>query len=446
MIAEGPGAASEGDINITSRRARWQAENLHSMARELLARDAQAYLHQSLSTPCLNALVSVDGSWLEDLDGRRFLDFHGNSVHQVGYGHPVVIQAIKDQLDTLPFCPRRYTNEPAVRFAERLGALAPGGLSKVLMAPGGSEAISIALKLARWATGRYKTVSMWDSFHGATLDAISVGGEEIFRRGVGPLMAGSEHVPPPDPTRCPLGCGNECTMACASYLEYVLEREGDVAAVVAEPVRCTTAVIPPATYWRRIREACDRHGTLLIFDEIPTCLGRTGRMFATELTGVVPDILTIGKGLGGGVWPLAAIIAHEDLDVAQEIALGHFTHEKSPVGAAAALATLDVIQDERLVERSQVLGASYVASLREMSRRHPQVVGVRGQGLLVAMELAEVGFAEEVLYQCLSRGLSFKVSAGKVLTLTPPLTISEQDLDLSVKVLDESLAAAASTS
>jgi 4-aminobutyrate aminotransferase len=157
----------------------------------------------------------------------------------------------------------------------------------------------MALRLARVATGRHKTVSMWDSFHGASLDASSVGGERMFRGDVGPLLPGTEHVPPPDASHCVFGCAGRCTLRCADYVEYVLEREGDVAAVVAEPVR-SIPVIPHPEYWSRVRAACDRHGALLVFDEIPQCLGRTGRMFASEHWGVVPDVLVLGKGWAAG--------------------------------------------------------------------------------------------------------------------------------------------------
>ena len=173
----------------------------------LLDEDARYFLHQSLSTPCLNALQSCQGAWIEDVEGRRYLDFHGNNVHQVGFGHPRVIAAIKQQIDTLSFCTRRYTCEPAIALARKLAELAPGDLQRVLFAPGGTSAIGMALKLARIATGRFKFISMWDSFHGASLDAISVGGEAMFRNGVGPLLPGCEHVPPPDHRHCPFHCG-----------------------------------------------------------------------------------------------------------------------------------------------------------------------------------------------------------------------------------------------
>lgn len=433
------GSGTEGDINVSPLRKRWQNSHVNGPTHELLHRDGEAFLHQTLSTPCLNALKSAQGAWIEDIEGRRYLDFHGNMVHQIGYVHPVVIAAIKEQLDLLPFCPRRYTNDKAVQLAEALGKIAPGELSKVLFAPGGSAAIGIALKLARIATGRHKTISMWDSFHGASLDAASVGGEERFRKEIGPLLPGTEHVPPPDPRRCPLGCGHTCSYACASYLEYVLEREGDVAAVIAEPTRCTTVVSPPPGYWRRIRQACESHGALLIFDEIPTAFGRTGKMFSCEWSEVVPDILVVGKGLGAGVLPLAAVIAHPDLDVADDYSIGHYTHEKNPVCCAAALAMLDVIESDGLVERSRLLGEKALVRLRAFAASASSVVEVRGLGLLIGIELQDAAQAEACMYRCLSLGLSFKVSSGNVLTLAPPLNIREEDLDLALDIVERSI-------
>src|SRR3989454_1713798 len=246
----------------------------------------------------------------------------------------------------------------------------------------------MALKLARVATGRFKTISMWDSFHGASLDAISIGGEAIFRRGIGPLLPGTEHVPPPDPPHCPFACGTQCSLQCARYIEYVLEKEGDVAAVVAETVR-STPYIPPPDYWRTIRAACDRHGALLILDEIPHCLGRTGKMFTCEHYDVVPDMLVIGKGLGGGVFPLAALIARADLNVMGDRALGHYTHEKSPVACAAALAALEAIESEGLLAKARVLGDCALARLRAMMAEHPLIGDVRGLGLLLGVELVK---------------------------------------------------------
>ena len=429
--------AAEGDVNLSARRADWQARHVGAAARALLEEDARYFLHQSLSTPCLTAIKSASGIWLEALDGQRIMDFHGNSVHQLGHGHPRVVAAMKLALDTLPFSPRRYTNAYAVELARKLAQLS--GLEKVLFAPGGAEAIGMALKLARLATGRHKTISMWDSFHGASLDAISLGGEALFRSDIGPLLPGTEHVQPCDPRHCNFGCGGSCNLRCADYVDYVLAKEEDVAAVVVETVRSTDVQVPPPEYYRKLRAACDRHGALLILDEIPVCLGRTGTMFAYEPYGIRPDMVVLGKGLGGGIFPMAALIARADLDIAADRALGHYTHEKSSVGCAAALAALEVIEEERLLERSRHLGGRALARLKSI--RHTSISDVRGIGLLLAVELNDAELAEEVLYRCLARGLSFKVGQGNVLVLAPPLPVSESDLDRALGIVEESLGA-----
>ena len=441
---------SEGEINLSPRRQAWSREHLDETTRHWLEEDARYFLHQSLSTPCLDVLARCEGAWLEDLQGRRFLDFHGNSVHQVGFGHPRVVQAIREQMETLPFCTRRYTNIPAIELARKLTELAPGSQSKVLFAPGGAAAVGIALKLARMATGRFKTLSMWDSFHGASLDTISVGGEAIFRQDIGPLLPGTEHVPPPDAQHCPWDCGGSCSLKCAEYVDYVLDKEGDIGAVVAETVR-STPFIPPADYWKTIREACDRHGALLILDEVPHCLGRTGKMFTCEHYGIVPDMVVIGKGLGGGIFPLAAVIARAGLDVAPDRALGHFTHEKNPVACAAALATIAVIEEERLLENARDLGDYALGRMQDMKRKHPVIGDVRGLGLLMGMELVRdrksndraTDLAEEVMYEALARGLSFKLTMGSILTLTPPLTLTRDEMDGAMDILDACLTQAA---
>jgi 4-aminobutyrate aminotransferase len=436
--------SAEGDVNLSPRRRAFTARH-DAATQALLAADADVFLHQSLSTPCLDALASCDGIWLTDVAGRRIMDFHGNSVHQVGYRHPDVMAAVRHQLDTLPFAPRRYTNQVAINLGAKLAALAPDPLGKVLFAPGGALAIGMALKLARVATGRHKTLSLWDSFHGASLDAISIGGEAVFRKGIGPLMPGAEHAPPCDPAACRFDCGGTCNARCAEYLDYVLGKEEDIGAVIIETIRSTDVAIPPPEYYRIVRDACDRHGALLILDEIPICLGRTGHMFAFERYGIVPDMVVLGKGLGGAMFPMAALVARRDLDVAADRALGHYTHEKSPVGCAAALATIGVIEREGLCARAEALGAAALARMRSLKARHPIVGEVRGAGLLLAIELVRDGRpardeAEQVLYACLEHGLSFKIGQGNVLVLSPPLVIAQDDLDRAFDILDATLA------
>jgi len=440
---------SEGDINISPQREAWQKEHLDTKSRALLDEDARYFLKQSLSTPCLNTMRACQGIYIEDLQGRRYMDFHGNNVHQVGFGNPEVIAAVKKQLDALSFCTRRYTNQAAVDLARKLAEIAPGQLNKSLFCPGGAEAVGIALKLARIATGRHKTISMWDSFHGATLDTISIGGEAVFRQDMGPLLPGTEHVPPADEYRCVFGCSNRggCDLACANYVEYILEKEGDIAAVIAEPIR-STPYIPRPEYWQKIRQACDKHGALLIFDEIPHALGRTGKMFTFENFEVIPDMVVLGKGLGGGILPLAAIVAQEKLDVAAERALGHYTHEKNPVACAAALAAIDYIEENKLVEHAHNLGQYSLGRLKEMKERHALIGDVRGLGLFLGIELVKdkktrerAGKeAEAVMYACLSKGLSFKLTMENIITLTPALIITQKEMDHALDIIETCIA------
>ncbi|AZV77371.1 aspartate aminotransferase family protein [Parasedimentitalea marina] len=436
---------TEGESNTSDARKAWLKQSIGPNSAPLLARDSDAFLHQSLSSPCVSTIAKADGIWIEDKDGRRFMDFHGNSVHHIGYGHPRLVQAIKDQLDDLPFAPRRFTNEPAVELAEKLAEIAPGDLSKVLFTTGGSDANEVALKIARAATGRFKTLSFWDAFHGAGMGAASVGGEATFRSHIaGPLLAGTEHVAPFHPTRCPYGHKTleDSAMACANMLEYVLEREGDVSAVIAEAMRAVP-IVPPPGFWKAIRAACDRHGALLILDEIPTGLGKTGKMFCCEHDEIVPDILTVGKALGGGILPIAACIVRPELDVCGDFAIGHYTHEKNPVTARAALTTIQIIQDEGLVDRAAELGHYALERLNNQLGDCPIVGDIRGRGLMFGIEIvtnrtdktADVSRAETIYYASLAAGLSFKISAGSVLTLSPPLTISRDDLDRALDIV-----------
>jgi 4-aminobutyrate aminotransferase len=457
-LKEGSPPLAESEINRSPRRHAWQEAHHDDATQQLLAEDARYFLHQSVSTPCLSAIRHAEGIWIEDTAGRRYRDFHGNNAHHLGYGHPRLIAAIKRQLDELPFAPRRFTCEPAVELARRLVEISPPGLDKALFATGGSDAVEIALKLARAATGRFKTLSFWDAFHGAGFGAASVGGEAMFRSGpIGPLLTGAEHVAPFACYRCPYGypCDDAgqprldvCRLTCANLVRYALEKEGDIAAVIAEPARAAP-YIPPPGFWQTVREACNAHGALLIFDEIPTGLGKTGRLFACEHDEVIPDILVLGKALGGGVLPIAAVLARAELDVGGAWAFGHYTHEKNPVTCRAALTTLEIIEDEGLVDNALRQGERTLQRLREMQVRHPLIGDVRGRGLLLGVELVSdrerktpaIDAAEEVLYRALSQGLSFKTSLGNVLTLTPPLIITAAEMDAALDILEDCITA-----
>ncbi|MEM7778069.1 MAG: aspartate aminotransferase family protein [Pseudomonadota bacterium] len=444
---------TEGEANTSEERAKWASSNAMPASSSLLKRDADVFMHQSLSSPCVSTIRKAEGIWIEDFEGRRYMDFHGNSVHHVGWSHPKVIDAIKAQLDDLPFSPRRFANEPAVALAEKLADIAPGSLGKVLFTTGGSDANEVAMKIVRAATGRFKTLSFWDSYHGSGFGACSVGGEATFRSHIaGPLLPGAEHVAMYHPTQCPYGHQtlDDSADACARMIEFVLAREGDIAAVIAEPMRAIP-IVPPPGFWKRVREACDRYGALLVFDEIPTSLGKTGKMFACEHDGVVPDIVTMGKALGGGVLPIAACIARPELDVCGDFAIGHYTHEKNPVTAAAALATINVIEADGLVERAEELGKYALSRLLDFATTCEIVSDVRGRGLMFGVEITSdrstnvpnPAAAERIYYRCMNEGLSFKVSAGNVLTLSPPMTIAKLDLDRALSTVEDAVRAEA---
>ena len=219
------------------------------------------------------------------------------------------------------------------------------------------------------------------------MDAISIGGERLFRKDVGPLLPGCAHIPPPMRGKCHFNCPDENHDGCIDYLKYVIELEGDIGALIAEPMRWTTVELPPKNYWRRVREICDQNEILLIFDEIPSAIGRTGRMFVCEHFSVIPDMLVIGKGLGGGIFPMAALLVREDLDVTGDRALGHYTHEKSSVGCAAALATINCLFEDKLIENAISLGQRGLQRLTEIKAKHPIVHEVRGLGLFFGIEL-----------------------------------------------------------
>lgn len=436
-------AHAEGDTNLADWRRR-MADTADPDTRRLLAEDARLFLHQSLSTPCMDVVDHAQGATLHCRGGEK-LDFHGNNVHQTGFAHPVVIEAIRMQLDRLVFCPRRFTNATAIELAAKLVAIAPAPLSKVLFAPGGAEAVSMALKFARLATGRYKTVSFWDSFHGATLDAISIGGERLFRDGMGPLLPGSLHMPPPVVPPSHRESAAIEAMRDPDYLDYLMRKEGDIGAFIAEPFRYSLALHPPADYWKQIHRICKRHGALLIFDEMPVCLGRTGQWFACQHYDVTPDILILGKGLGGGIIPFAAMLAKPELDIGQNHALGHFTHEKSPVASAAALATISVIENAYLLRQTRCKGREVLETLKGLKSRHDGIGTVTGIGLQLAIELVDkkgkpdIERAGRVLHNSLTKGLSFKIAGGNILSLAPPLNVTDSELSSAISILEQAL-------
>jgi 4-aminobutyrate aminotransferase len=436
----------EGDSNLSEGRKAWQALQNDPETINQLKADAAVFIHQALSTPCLDVLASCEGIYITNVQGKRYMDFHGNSVHQLGYRNAYILDKVKAQMDVLPFSPRRFTNLPAIELANKLCTLLPKNLSRVLFAPGGTSAISMALKLARLVTGKHKVISFWDSFHGASIDAIAAGGELEFRTGLGPLMPGVERVPPPNSYRS-LFKGLDNDMAYADYLEYIIEKEGDFGAFIAEPIRNTDVQIPSVAYWKRVRSICSKHKILLILDEIPTAFGRTGKMFAHEHFGIEPDILCLGKGLGAGVMPLAAIVAREEYNHFGQVSLGHFTHEKSPLAATAGLAMLEYLEQQDVLNHVLQMGDYMKNRLDAMKEKYTLIGDIRGLGLLWGVELVSNRITKEkaskksdaILYDCLQNGLSFKVSQGNTLQLAPPLIINKAELKSAMDILENAI-------
>ncbi|TOB19567.1 aspartate aminotransferase family protein [Vibrio parahaemolyticus] len=439
---------SEGDVNTTPARQAWNASMDDERTQALLKRDSEVFLHQAMSTPCLDTLEAAEGIYIQDATGKKYMDFHGNNVHQLGYGHPHVIKRVQEQIAKLPFSPRRFTNETAIECAEKLTQICGGELNRVLFAPGGTSAVGMALKLARHITGNYKVVSLWDSFHGASLDAISVGGEACFRQGIGPLMAGVERIPPAVSYRGAFPVADGSDVHYADYLEYVIEKEGGVGAFIAEAVRNTDVQVPSKAYWKRIREICDKHNVMLIIDDIPNGMGRSGEWFTYQAYDIEPDMLCIGKGLGGGLVPIAAMVTKDKYNTAEQISMGHYTHEKSPIGCAAALATMEAIEQDGLLDKAKADSQFMREKLLEMKAKYPVIGDVRGIGMLWGIELVTdheskaraYDEAEAVLYQCLNNGVSFKVSQGNVIQLSPPLIITREQLIEALAIFEEAIA------
>ncbi|EGR2740113.1 aspartate aminotransferase family protein [Vibrio parahaemolyticus] len=439
---------SEGDVNTTPARQAWNASMDDERTQALLKRDSEVFLHQAMSTPCLDTLEAAEGIYIQDATGKKYMDFHGNNVHQLGYGHPHVIKRVQEQIAKLPFSPRRFTNETAIECAEKLTQICGGELNRVLFAPGGTSAVGMALKLARHITGNYKVVSLWDSFHGASLDAISVGGEACFRQGMGPLMAGVERIPPAVSYRGAFPVADGSDVHYADYLEYVIEKEGGVGAFIAEAVRNTDVQVPSKAYWKRIREICDKHNVMLIIDDIPNGMGRSGEWFTYQAYDIEPDMLCIGKGLGGGLVPIAAMVTKDKYNTAEQISMGHYTHEKSPIGCAAALATMEAIEQDGLLDKAKADSQFMREKLLEMKAKYPVIGDVRGIGMLWGIELVTdheskaraYDEAEAVLYQCLNNGVSFKVSQGNVIQLSPPLIITREQLTEALAIFEEAIA------
>lgn len=429
--------------NIRSLRAETVTSDFTT---ELLERDSQVFFHQTLSSPVFNAVTKAEGAYIYDGAGKQYLDLHGNGVHTVGYNNPKVVAAIQKQIaDTLTFAPRRFTNLPAVELAEKLVAIAPAGLNRVLFCPGGSEAIEMATMMAKLVTGKWKTLSYYGSFHGAGFQAVSIGADVHFREGLGPMMPGAVHVELPDYYRNPWGWKDQQQIddEYLRQLKTQIEYNPEIAALITEPIFYNSTV-PTRYYWEQVQAMCKAQGILLIFDEIYTAFGRTGKMFAAEHF-VTPDIIVIGKGFGGGIVPFAGIIGGEELNVLEHKSIGHYTHEKNPLCAAVSKAVIDFVESENLVAHAQELGLYFRAGLEELQQEFELIGNISGLGLNLAVDLVTdrqsktraTEAAQQIMGFCMNRGISFKLIQGNILNLKPALVITNAEVDFVIETLRE---------
>jgi len=370
----------------------------------------------------------AEGCWVTDVEGRRFLDLgSGIAVTNVGHRHPRVVAAIHEQVDRLLHTSVVLRHRPYIELAEVIGRLVPWMTEpRTFLCNSGAEAVDGAIKLARLVTGRPGILAFRRGFHGRTIGATSLTTAKArYREGYEPLLP-SVHVAP---------YGHDL-----AALDELLETQAPpstIAAMVVEPVLGEGGyVVPPVEWLAGLRERCDRHGILLVFDEVQTGFGRTGRPFAAETFGVFPDVVLFAKGVGSGL-PLGGIVAPASVMDRWPNGTHGSTFGGNPVACASALATIAVLGDEGLYDRARELGEVSLARLRRETAANPAVVDVRGIGLMIGVELVDGATAERVQRRCLDAGVLVLNCGphGEVLRLIPPLTISDTELDLGLTTL-----------
>ncbi len=410
-------------------------------ARALVERDARV-TSPSLPRAYPLAPARASGCVVEDVDGNLLLDFNaGIAVTATGHAHPDVVDAIRRQAgELLHYSASDFYLPVYVDLCERLAALFPGGhAARVFLTNSGTEAVEAAIKLARWHTGRQYVIAFFGSFHGRSYGSASLTASKArYRARFGPLLPGVLHAPYADSFRPNLGT-SEWDFPTSSYLEGVLfERLVDpeeVAAIVVEPIQGEGGyVVPPPGWLAWLRELCDRHGILLVADEVQSGVGRTGRMWALEREGVEPDLLIAGKGLASGM-PLGAMLAREEMATWSAGTHGS-TYGGNPVACAAALATLRLVEGG-LADNAARTGGRLLAGLRELAARHASFRDVRGAGLMVGIELADHDTAAALEQACFRRGLLVLSAGDAAVRISPPLVVTEAQVDRALELLDE---------
>ena len=407
-------------------------------------------------------IESANGISVTDIEGNTWLDVNGGySSVNIGYGRKDMADIVKDQMLQLSYYPEQTTTFPNALLAEKLAEITPGTLSRVWPVSGGSEANEIAIRMARayhvrrGDKGKYKIISRYGSYHGATSGVAWLGrpvslGLNQYEPGP-PGMIYASH---PNPYRCSFGgkSSSECAILCAQDIEnLIIQNDPDtVAAIIGEPITSSLgAVVPGKEYWPMVREICDRYGILLIDDEVVCGFGRTGRMFGIQHFGVIPDIMTLAKGLGSSYVPIGAAIATTQIADAfagkDNIFYAALTAGGHPVSTASALANINIIEQEGLVEAAAVKGSYFINRLNDLAVQHPIVGDVRGMGLLVAIELDskftidDKGLGDWLVNSFKDNGLLLRTLGSRIIQMSPPLCITETEIDIIVQALDSTL-------
>jgi putrescine aminotransferase len=376
--------------------------------------------------------VTAEGCVLRTLSGQEYLDFLGAyGVFTVGHRHPRVIEAVKRQLDLMPLSSRTFFSARPAELAERLAAVTPGDLQYTFFCNSGTEAVEGALKMARIASGKTNVVCTVGAFHGKSMGALSATGREAYRRPFEPLIPGFAHVPFDD----------------ADAVDAAIDQ--DTAAVIVEPIQGEGGIICPSPgYLKDLRRICTNRGVYLILDEVQTGLARTGAMFGCDHAGVVPDIMTLAKALGGGVMPIGAVVGTPEIwerTFSANPLIHTSTFGGNPLACAAGVATLDVIRDENLVEAARDRGAQLLAGLQAVQARFPDaLVAARGQGLMLGVEFSVKDVAELTINGMARRGViaAYTLNNPRVIRFEPPLVVSAEQVDFAVRAFTEAVAEA----
>ncbi|WP_271854115.1 aspartate aminotransferase family protein [Planococcus maritimus] len=400
-------------------------------------------------------VVKAEGCYYYGADGRTYLDFtSGIAVENVGHRHPKVVQAIKDGADHLIHGPSGVIiYESILKLAYELQQIMPGKLDNFFFANSGTEAIEGGIKLAKYVTKRPYVVSFTGCFHGRSMGALSVStSKSKYRKHMQPSWL-TYQLPYAHPDDLPEGADP------AVFFPEKLERDieklfnhqvtpEEVACIILEPVLGEGGyIIPPKEWLEKVREICDRHGILLIFDEVQTGFGRTGNWFAAQTFGVTPDIMAVAKGIAAGL-PLSATVASKELMDQWPLGTHGTTFGGNPLACSAALASIEVLKEERLLENAQTLGAYALKELDKLKQKHPVIREVRGVGLMIGIELMDPKTKRpdgkavmEVLDDCLKQGVLFYLcgNSGEVIRMIPPLVVTQEQIDEGIRVLDQAL-------